>query len=98
MRLPRALPSDISIFVPPEIVFPGLTADERTLVQLLSTLNSNETIIACCRANAAVSGYAGPDFKQQQEPMINDLLPPRPLDPINLFINHPILRSSPPSL
>lgn len=96
VRSPRALSSDINIFVPPEIVFPGITVDERTLVQLLSTLNRNETVIACSRANAAVSGYAGPDHKQQQERMINDLLPRGSADRINAFINEHQLRYAPP--
>lgn len=96
MRRPRASASDIIVYVPPEIVFPELEADERTLVQLLSGLNRNETIIACCRVNAAVSGYAGPDPKQQQERMIHDLLPPGSLTRINSFINQSHLTYSPP--
>jgi hypothetical protein len=96
MRPPRAIPSDVNIFVPPEIVFPGLVADERTLVQLLLTLNRNETLIACCRANAAVSGYAGPDFKEQQERMIRDVLPPGSGGRINAFIKEHRLRYPPP--
>jgi hypothetical protein len=53
MRSSRPPDGDIAIFVPPEVVFPDMKADERTLVQLLSGLNRNETIIACCRANEA---------------------------------------------
>lgn len=96
MRPPRASASDIVAFVPPEVVFPEITADERTLVQILSGLNRNETIIACCRANAAVSGYAGPDPKQQQERMIHDLLPADSLPRVNAFINQIRLRYPPP--
>jgi len=96
MRPPRASASDIAVFVPPEVVFPDIKADERTLVQLLSGLNRNETIIACCRANAAVSGYAGPDTKQQQERMIHDLLPAGSLTRINAFIDKLCLRYPPP--
>ena len=95
--MPPHIPSpDITVFVPPEVVFPDMKADERTLVQLLSRLNRNETIIACCRANAAVSGYAGPDPKQQQERMIHDLLPAGSLTRINAFINEGRLRYPPP--
>jgi hypothetical protein len=86
----------VTVFVPPEVVFPDLIANERTLVQLLRELNRNETIIACCRANAAVSGYAGPDPKQQQEKMINDLLPAGSLTRINAFIAQSGLPYPPP--
>jgi hypothetical protein len=73
-----------------------IKADERSLVQLLSSLNSNDTIIACCRANAAVSGYAGPDPKQQQERTIHDLLPAGSLTRIDAFIDQSRLRYPPP--
>jgi hypothetical protein len=96
MRSLRPPDADIAIFVPPEVVFPDMKADERTLVQLLSGLNRNETIIACCRANTAVSGYAGPDPKQQQERMMHDLLPPGSSIRINAFIKERGLRYPPP--
>lgn len=35
----------IGAYVPVNVVYPGVAADEKTLVQLLSTLNRNETVI-----------------------------------------------------
>lgn len=74
----------IGAYVPANVVHPGVTADEKTLVQVLSTMNRNETVIACCLANVAVSGHSDADPKPQHEQMVREWLPQGAVDLITL--------------
>jgi hypothetical protein len=50
-------PDDISAFVPPDAIYPGLPADENALVELLAGLSRDDTLLICARLNAMVTGF-----------------------------------------
>jgi hypothetical protein len=85
----------IGAYVPVHVVYPGVKAEPKTLVQLLSTMNRNETIVVCCFANIAVAGHSGPDQKAQQQAMIRELLPKGAADRIDAFVREKQLQGSP---
>ena len=94
MRPPRTPLSNIGAYVPVNVVFPGVKADAKTLVQLLSTMNRNETIIECCRANVAVSGHGDVVPESQRERMVRELLPKGAAGRIDAFIREKRLRGT----
>ena len=66
---PRVAPidtSDIDLFVPPETVYPGLHANEQTIIELLAPLNRDETLLVSARLNAIVSALGVFDFVKAQ--------------------------------
>ena len=57
----------LSVFVPPEAVYPGLPADESGLIELLSGLNRDDTLLISARLNAIVSGFGTLSSAQRQQ-------------------------------
>jgi hypothetical protein len=57
---------DISVFVPPDAIYPGLPADESALIELLSGLRREDTLLVCARLNAIVSGFGVLNDGQRQ--------------------------------
>jgi hypothetical protein len=60
-------PSDVSVFVPPDAIYPGLPADESTLIELLSGLSRDDTLLICARLNSIVSGFGMLNDGQRQQ-------------------------------
>ncbi len=56
---------DLSVFVPPDAIYPGLPADESALIELLSGLSRNDTLLICARLNTIVSGFGVLDDGQR---------------------------------
>jgi hypothetical protein len=50
-------PDDLSVFVPPDAVYPELPADENALLKLLAELSRDDTLLICARLNAMVTGF-----------------------------------------
>jgi hypothetical protein len=51
-------PSEISVLVPPDVLFPGTSASEATLLETLVNLRRDDTLFECARANIIVTGAA----------------------------------------
>jgi hypothetical protein len=49
---------DVSVFVPPDAVYPGLPANENALLELLAGLTRDDTLLICARINAMVTGFS----------------------------------------
>jgi hypothetical protein len=58
---------DLSVFVPPDAIYPGLPADESALIELLSGLSRDDTLLICARLNTNVSGFGMLDDGQRQQ-------------------------------
>jgi hypothetical protein len=51
-------PDDLSVFVPPDAVYPSLPVDENALLELLAGLSRDDTLLICARLNAMVTGFS----------------------------------------
>jgi hypothetical protein len=60
-------PDDLSVFVPPEAVYPGLPADENALIELLAGLSRDDTLLICARINAMVTGFGLQSNAERQQ-------------------------------
>ncbi len=63
----RTNPSVVSVFVPPDAIYPGLAEDESALIELLSGLSRDDTLLICARLNTIVSGFGGLNDAQRQQ-------------------------------
>jgi hypothetical protein len=59
--------NDVSVFVPPDAIYPGLPADESALIELLSSLSRDDTLLISARLNTIVSGFGMLDDGQRQQ-------------------------------
>lgn len=76
---------EISVFVPPEALFPGINATEETMEGLLGSLSRDAVLVACARLNTVVSGTGDPDTKVRQERAIGLICSSEDLQRINAF-------------
>jgi DNA-binding Xre family transcriptional regulator len=81
----RVNPSDISLFVPADAVYPGVESTEQTLLDLLATLSRDETLLVCGRVNTIVTGPGDFDYKGRQQQALNLLCSREEIDRINVF-------------
>jgi hypothetical protein len=59
---------NVSTFVPPDAVYPGLPVDEDALHELLTGLSRDDTLLMCARINAMITGFSTQgDAERQQE-------------------------------
>lgn len=76
---------EISVFVSPEALFPGIDASEATMEALLGSLSRDAVLVACARLNTVVSGTGDPDTKVRQERAIGLICSSEDLQRINAF-------------
>ena len=73
------------MLVPPEVLFPGTTARETTLLDTLTNLSRDDTLFECARANVIVTGAGADDPTGRQQTLLNRLLTTQDIDKINAF-------------
>jgi hypothetical protein len=78
-------PSEISVLVPPDVLFPGTSASEATLLETLVNLSRDDTLFECARANIIVTGAGADDPTGRQQRLLNRLLTSNDIDRINAF-------------
>jgi hypothetical protein len=78
-------PSEISLLVPPEVLFPGTAANESALLDTLANLSRDDTLFECARANIVVTGAGGDDQQGRQQRLLYRLLTSGEIDQINAF-------------
>jgi len=83
-RLP-APRSEVGLFVPVEEVFPGTTADERTLVSILETLDRDDTLFMAARLNTIISGPGDFDVQPRQQQALSTMCSTAQIDRVNAF-------------
>jgi hypothetical protein len=67
-RFQLNLDHDVSVFVPPDAVYPGLPANENALLDLLAGLSRDDTLLISARINAMVTGFSTrSDAERQQQ-------------------------------
>jgi hypothetical protein len=74
-RLP-APKSEVGLFVPVDEMFPGMTADEATLLSLLSLLRElsrDDTLFMAARLNTIVSGPGDFDVQPRQQQALSTI-------------------------
>jgi len=81
----RTGPSELGLYVPPEEVFPGVTASESALIDLLATLSRDDTLFQCARLNTIISGPGDSDIKPRQEQALSQICSQEHIDRINDF-------------
>jgi hypothetical protein len=74
---------ETGVFVSVDAVFPGLRADETTLIGLLRELSRTDTLFWCARVNLIVSGPGPEDRKTRQQKAFNTLLTREEIEAIN---------------
>ena len=78
-------PDDISVFVPPDAIYPGLAADERALVHLLAGLSRDDTLLTCARLNVMVSGFGMQSNAERQRRACTWIISPRHRQRLDAF-------------
>ncbi len=78
-------PSEISLLVPPEVLFPGTTASGAELLDTLANLSRDDTLFECARVNIIVTGAGADDPLGRQQKLLNRLLKTQDIDQINAF-------------
>jgi len=82
----QASPSEVGVFVPVEEVFPGTEANERALIEVLSTLSRDDTLFHAARINTLISGPGDYDIKSRQQTALSWLCTTAQIDRINDFV------------
>ncbi|MGY4512115.1 hypothetical protein [Bradyrhizobium sp. USDA 3650] len=77
--------AEVGVFVPVGEVFPGVAADERSLIEVLATLSRDDTLFHCARLNIIVSGPGDFEVKPRQEQAISFACNSDQLARINAF-------------
>jgi hypothetical protein len=94
LALPRAplfgrdtqgAPSEVGVFVPADAVFPSTPSTEEALIDILASLNRDDTLFQCARTNTLVSGPGDFDVKGRQQKALYTLCTPDQIDRINDF-------------
>jgi hypothetical protein len=86
----EAIPQEVGMFVPADVVFPGIELTEKALLELLTKLSRNDTLFHYARANTVVTGFGTFDSKERQEILIGALYTRNAIDRINAFAReHP---------
>ncbi|MGH9461139.1 MAG: hypothetical protein ACRD1X_07965 [Vicinamibacteria bacterium] len=83
--MPPSPDAETAVIVPPETVFPGLRADEGTLVDLLRGVSRTDTLFWCARANLTVAGSGNETPTERQQRVLNALCTPDEIRRINAF-------------
>jgi hypothetical protein len=65
--------SEVGLFVPVEEVFPGVTADESTLLSLLQGLSRDDTLFMAARLNTIISGPGDFDIQPRQQQALSTM-------------------------
>jgi hypothetical protein len=82
----RATSREVSIFVPPDVLFPGTKGTERELVDLLTGLSRDDALFYAALLNTLVSGPGDFNSKGRQEIALTRLCTTRQINQINAFI------------
>lgn len=77
--------AELSVFVAPETVFPGLQAREATFLELLRGLSRTDTLFWSARVNLIVAGTGETTPKERQQRVLNLLCTPDEIRRINAF-------------
>lgn len=86
----KKVPSEVGVFVTPEVIFPGTKATEQSLLEVLSNLSRDDTLFHCARINTFVSGPGDFDFKDRQQKLLTAFCSSAEIDRINDFARaHP---------
>ncbi len=83
-RLP-APKNEIGLFVPVEEVFPGMTADEGTLLSLLRELSRDDTLFMAARLNTIISGPGDFEVRSRQQQALSTMCTTAQIDRLNDF-------------
>lgn len=83
-RLP-APKSEVGLFVPVDEMFPGMTADEATLLSLLRELSRDDTLFMAARLNTIVSGPGDFDVQPRQQQALSTMCTTAQIDRVNDF-------------
>ena len=83
-RLP-ARKSEVGLFVPVEEVFPGMTADESTLLSLLKGLSRDDTLFMAARLNTMISGPGDFEIQPRQQQALSTMCTSAQIDRVNDF-------------
>jgi hypothetical protein len=81
-RLP-APKSEVGLFVPVGEVFPGMTADESTLLSLLQGLSRDDTLFMAARLNTIISGSGDFDVQPRQQQALSTMCTTAQIDRVN---------------
>jgi hypothetical protein len=65
--------SEVGLFVPVGEVFPGMTADESTLLSLLQGLSRDDTLFMAARLNTIISGPGDFDVQPRQQQALSTM-------------------------
>lgn len=78
--------SETSVFVPADAIFAGCRADEATLLNLLSGLSRDDTLLICARTNTIITGF-GPKLSalERQRKACELFCSPESAEKINAF-------------
>jgi hypothetical protein len=83
-RLP-APKSEVGLFVPEGEVFPGVMADESTLLSLLQGLSRDDTLFMAARLNTIISGPGDFDVQPRQQQALSTMCTTAQIDRVNAF-------------
>jgi hypothetical protein len=83
-RLPSPK-SEVGLFVPVGEVFPGMTADESTLLSLLQGLSRDDTLFMAARLNTIISGPGDFDVQPRQQQALSTMCTTAQIDRVNAF-------------
>jgi hypothetical protein len=81
----RARKSEVGLFVPVEEVFPGMTADESTLLSLLQGLSRDDTLFMAARLNTITSGPGDFEIQPRQQQALSTMCTSAQIDRVNDF-------------
>lgn len=83
--MPVSPDAELAVIVPPGAVFPGLRADETTLLELLRGLSRTDALFWSARVNLIVAGAGEATPKERQQRALNLLCTPDEIGRINAF-------------
>ena len=81
----RAPKNEVGLFVPVEEVFPGMTADEGTLLSLLRELSRDDTLFMAARLNTIMSGPGDFEVQPRQQQALSTMCTTAQSDRVNDF-------------
>jgi hypothetical protein len=77
--------NEVGLYVPAAEVFPGTTADERTLIALLETLDRDDTLFMAARLNIMVTGPGNFEVKPRQQQALLTMVSKESIERVNAF-------------
>lgn len=86
----QGMPSEVGIFVPVGVLFPGTQPTEAALIETLKTLSRDDTLFHCARVNTIASGPGDFDIRGRQLRLLKTYGTPADIPKIDAFTReHP---------